>query len=115
MAEIAARLHERLASALAPHLIKLTDVSHRHAGHAGHRPEGETHFDLLIVAAAFEGQRALVRHRMVNEAVAELLSQRVHALSIRALTPDEARSRDIPVDKAASRHAAIRNGSRDSS
>lgn len=77
-------LLEKLGSALAPVAIRLEDQSHRHAGHAGARPDGESHFAVSIVSPAFAGKRPLERHRMVNEAVAEELRERVHALAIRA-------------------------------
>ncbi|MFC0284658.1 BolA family protein [Camelimonas abortus] len=83
-------IRERLVAALAPTELEITDDSHRHAGHAGARPEGETHFSLHVVSAAFAGKSRLERHRMVNAALADLLGPGgVHALAIAARAPDE--------------------------
>lgn len=92
---IAARIRAKLAEALHPDRLELDDDSWRHAGHHHEggmdaRPGGESHFNLLIVASAFEGQGRLARQRAVNALLAEELSGPVHALSIRALTPAEA-------------------------
>lgn len=92
---IAARIRAKLTEALHPDRLELDDDSWRHAGHHHEggmdaRPGGESHFNLLIVASAFEGQGRLARQRAVNALLAEELSGPVHALSIRALTPAEA-------------------------
>ena len=73
--------------------IRLEDQSHLHAGHAGARAEGETHFRVIAVTAAFAGLGRVDRHRLINAALKEELASRVHALAIVALTPDEAKSR----------------------
>jgi BolA protein len=83
----------KLTEALAPTRLELVDESARHAGHAGARPEGETHFRLLIVAATFAGKSRLERQRMVFAALGELMRTDIHAISITALTPDEAGER----------------------
>lgn len=91
------RIRRKLTDGLAPVRLDLVDQSHRHAGHAGAReagahPEGlagETHFDLVVVSAAFAGLSRVARQRRVHELVADELAERVHALSIRALTPEE--------------------------
>ena len=80
-------------AALAPTRLELIDDSARHAGHAGARPEGESHFRLTIVAAAFAGKSRLERHRLVFAALGDLLQTDVHALAITALTPAEAEAR----------------------
>jgi BolA protein len=80
---------EKLRKAFAPHSLRVEDESHRHAGHAGHRPGGETHFRLYIVAAAFRGKSRLERHRMINATLADELSGGVHALAINAQAPGE--------------------------
>jgi BolA protein len=80
---------EKLRKAFAPDSLRVEDESHRHAGHAGHRPGGETHFRLYIVAAAFRGKSRLERHRMINAALADELSGGVHALAIHAAAPGE--------------------------
>ena len=81
-------LRERLAS-LAPLRIELIDDSAKHAGHAGAK-SGGGHYRLLIVAECFRGKSTLARHRLVHDALGELMRSRIHALSIRSLTPDEA-------------------------
>jgi BolA family transcriptional regulator, general stress-responsive regulator len=83
-----ARLRQRLAS-LQPLRLELDDDSAQHAGHAG-AAGGGGHYGLLIVAQEFSGKSALARHRLVYDALGELLRGPIHALSIRALTPDEA-------------------------
>ena len=72
---------------LEPSRIELVDDSAKHAGHAGARGGG--HYRLTIVAAQFAGKSTLVRHRLVYAALGELMRDRIHALSIEALTPDE--------------------------
>jgi BolA protein len=68
-----------------------------HAGHAGSRPEGETHFLVAIVSEGFVGRSRVDRQRLVHEAAAELLRTDIHALSVRALAPDEPGASEIPV------------------
>jgi BolA protein len=81
---------DKLTAAFAPSSLDVIDESHLHAGHAGHREGGETHFRVQIVASAFGGKTRLDRHRMVNDALAELLAPgRVHALAIKAQAPGE--------------------------
>ena len=79
----------KLTDAFAPASLKVLDESHRHAGHAGHRPGGETHFRIYIVAEAFRGKTRLERHRMINATLAAELRDGVHALAIHAAAPDE--------------------------
>ncbi len=80
----------KLTEAFAPQSVRVVDESHLHAGHAGSRPGGETHFRLYIVADAFRGKGRIERHRMVNAALAAELEDRVHALAIHAAAPGEA-------------------------
>ncbi|HMK70381.1 MAG TPA: BolA family protein [Xanthobacteraceae bacterium] len=80
---------EKLLRAFAPESLRVEDESHRHEGHAGHRPGGETHFRLYIVAEAFRGKSRLERHRMINAALAGELKGGVHALAIHAAAPGE--------------------------
>lgn len=82
------RIEDKLSRAFSPNFLDVIDESHQHAGHAGARPGGETHFRVRITAPAFAGTTRLQRHRMVNEALAEELADRVHALAIDARTPD---------------------------
>ena len=79
----------KLTKAFAPQSLDVIDESHRHAGHAGHRPEGETHFRVTIVASAFHGKSRVERHRMINAILAAELAGRVHALAIHASAPGE--------------------------
>ena len=83
-----------LTETLEPIRVEVVDESDRHAGHAGARPEGESHFRVLIVAERFRGASRIARHRMVNEALAGLLAARIHALSIIAMAPEEAGGRE---------------------
>jgi len=80
---------EKLRKAFAPISLRVEDESHQHAGHAGHRPGGETHYRLYIVSDAFRGKSRLERHRMINAALAGELSGGVHALAIHAAAPGE--------------------------
>ena len=90
---VADAIRHRLGAALAPSRLDLTDDSARHAGHAGARPQGESHFRMLIVAPTFAGKSRLKRQRMVFAALGDLMQTDIHALSITALTPDEWRAR----------------------
>ena len=79
----------KLTDAFAPVRIEVTDESHLHEGHAGHRPGGETHFRVYIVADSFAGKSRLERHRMINETLSSELKGGVHALAIHANAPGE--------------------------
>jgi BolA family transcriptional regulator, general stress-responsive regulator len=79
----------KLIAAFSPQSLHVEDESHRHEGHAGHRPGGETHFRLYIVSEAFRGKSRLERHRMINAALAGELKGGVHALAIHAAAPGE--------------------------
>jgi len=85
------RITETLTKSFAPERLDVVDESHQHAGHAGHRPGGETHFRVYIVSQAFEGKSRLERHRLVNAALAAELQGGVHALAIQASAPGEAK------------------------
>ncbi|MBM3732202.1 MAG: BolA family transcriptional regulator [Acidimicrobiia bacterium] len=80
-----------LRESLDPVRLEIEDESHRHAGHAGARPEGETHFRLTVVADAFAGKSRVERQRMVYAALKDLMATRIHALSLATLTPAEDR------------------------
>ena len=82
------RIRELLNAALAPQSLEVNDDSHKHAGHAGARG-GQGHFSVDIVSAAFAGRLPLARHRLVYAALGEMMQSDIHALSIRARTPDE--------------------------
>ncbi|MEN2978443.1 BolA family transcriptional regulator [Tistrella bauzanensis] len=85
------RIESKLTQAFAPERLEIVDESDQHAGHAGHRPGGETHFRVDIVAAAFEGETRVARQRRVYQVLAEELADRVHALALSTRTPEEAR------------------------
>ena len=80
----------KLREAFTPESLDVTDESHLHEGHAGHRPGGETHFRVYIVSTAFEGKSRIERHRMINAMLAAELKGSVHALAIKAQAPAEA-------------------------
>ena len=81
------RITKKLEQSFAPTALQVIDESHHHAGHSGARPDGESHFRVVIVAEAFRGKSRVEQHRMVNEALAEELRERVHALAIQASAP----------------------------
>jgi BolA family transcriptional regulator, general stress-responsive regulator len=82
-------ISRRLTEAFAPESLRVVDESHQHEGHAGHRPGGETHFRVYIVAQAFKGKSRLERHRMINETLSRELAASIHALAIHASAPGE--------------------------
>ncbi len=79
----------KLREAFTPESLDVSDESHLHEGHAGHRPGGETHFRVYIVSPAFEGKSRIERHRMINATLAAELAGPVHALAIKAQAPGE--------------------------
>jgi BolA protein len=81
----------KLREAFSPESLDVSDESHLHEGHSGHRPGGETHFRVYIVASAFEGKSRIERHRMINSTLAAELAGSVHALAIKAHAPGEAK------------------------
>lgn len=78
-----------LLGALEPSVVELTDDSHMHVGHAG-AASGGGHYSLRIVSSRFEGQRLVMRHRLVYDALHEMMKSEIHALTITALAPSEA-------------------------
>jgi BolA protein len=80
---------QRLTEGLSPSSLEVTDESHKHAGHAGARPGGETHFRIKIVSAGFEGKRQVERHRMIYKLLEREMARGVHALAMTTLTPEE--------------------------
>lgn len=84
------QIAQKLTEGLAPAALEVIDESHHHAGHGHHHPDGETHFRVEVVSAAFEGKSRVERHRLVNALLAQELDGRVHALAISARTPQEA-------------------------
>jgi len=89
MGAVAEGLERKLTQAFAPSRLEVVDDSSRHAGHGGARPGGESHFNVVIEAKAFEGLSWLERQRRVTAVLADELAGPVHALSIRALAPGE--------------------------
>lgn len=89
MGQVAETIERKLREAFAPEALEVIDESDRHAGHAGARPGGETHFHVAITAAAFQSLSRLERQRSVNTALREELAGPVHALSIKARAPGE--------------------------
>jgi BolA protein len=90
MGAVASTIHEKLAAAFSPIKLVVEDDSARHQGHAGARPGGESHFNVVIEAAQFEGLSRVARQRAVLAALADELAGPVHALSISARAPGEA-------------------------
>ena len=88
---VAETIKSKLEAAFSPVSLVVEDESHRHAGHAGARPEGETHFRVAIVSPAFAGLSRVERQRRVHAVLAEELRTRVHALSLSLSAPDEGR------------------------
>ena len=83
------RMRALLEAAFAPRLLEIDDDSHKHAGHSG-GAQGHGHFSVRIVSAAFAGLSPIARHRAVYAALGEMMQAGIHALAIRAQTPDEA-------------------------
>ena len=84
-----ARIRSALEAAFAPVALEVVDDSARHAGHEGAR-DGRGHFNVEVVSEAFEGLGALARHRAVYAALEAMMATDIHALSIRAMTPEDA-------------------------
>lgn len=81
------RIRASLTARFAPEALDVIDESDRHSGHAGARPEGETHFRVRITAAAFAGMTRVARHRAITDALADEFAGGLHALSIDAQAP----------------------------
>ena len=87
---VADTIREKLIAAFTPVDLVIEDESARHAGHSGARPGGETHFQVRIVSAAFEGLSRVERQRRVYAVLADEMRGSVHALALTTLTPGEA-------------------------
>ena len=85
----AQRIHAALAEAFHPVTLEVEDESHRHAGHAGAQPGGQTHYRVRMVAEAFRGQSRLDRQRAANAVLAAEFGTGLHALSLVLRAPDE--------------------------
>ena len=86
---VAETIESKLRAALAPASLTIVDESHLHAGHAGARPEGETHFNVTVESAAFDGMSRVARQRKVYEILADELAGPVHALTLTTRAPGE--------------------------
>ncbi len=95
MTSRARRLETVLTDAFAPILLQVDDDSARHAGHAGARPEGETHYSVLLVSEAFRGLGRVARSRAVHELLAAEFANGLHALSLTLRTPEEHRALNL--------------------
>ncbi len=90
MGAVAEAMARKLTAALSPTTLEIVDDSARHAGHAGARPGGESHFTITIECAAFRALGRVQRQRRVHDVLAEELAGPVHALSLKLLAPQEA-------------------------
>ena len=81
-------IREKLSAALSPESLEIIDRSHEHAGHEGAK-DGGGHFDVIIVAEAFNDMGTVQRHREIYDALGDAMKTEIHALSIRAYTPEE--------------------------
>jgi BolA protein len=86
---VATQIRSKLTAAFSPSRLEIVDESHRHKGHVGARPNGETHFRVEIVSDAFQGKSRLERQRLVYAALAEEMSHDIHALSLVTRAPDD--------------------------
>lgn len=93
MGPVASAIRDKLTAALAPTLLQIDDESARHAGHAGAREGGESHFHVTVESAAFAGQTAVSRQRRVYQLLANELKGPVHALSLTLRAPGETSGR----------------------
>ncbi len=87
---LAQHIEQKLQHAFAADAVEIIDDSARHAGHSGARPEGETHFKVVIIAAYFSGMSRVARQRAVYDCLKSELAERVHALTVVTKTPQEA-------------------------
>ncbi|MDO7843724.1 BolA family protein [Sphingomonas immobilis] len=88
-APVADLIAARLTEALSPSALEVINDSHHHAGHMGDDKSGESHFTVIVESAAFAGVSRVGRQRLVNQALAELLATRIHALAIKTRAPGE--------------------------
>lgn len=87
---VADSIQEKLIAAFDDAVVEVRDESHLHAGHAGAREGGESHFRVRIVSPAFEGLSRVARQRLVNDVLREEMTAQIHALAMKTLTPQEA-------------------------
>ena len=86
---VADTIEQKLTETLSPSSLEVIDESHKHAGHAGSRPEGETHFRVEIIAPVFEGKSRVERQRLVYGVLSEEMGGPIHALALKTLSPSE--------------------------
>lgn len=86
------RIERRLQAAFNPIHMEIKDDSANHAGHAGYDSRGETHFKVVLVSESFTNLARIARHRLVYDALADEMKERIHALSLTLLTPPEYRN-----------------------
>ncbi|MBT3237961.1 MAG: BolA family transcriptional regulator [Rhodospirillaceae bacterium] len=86
---VADTIEQKLTETLSPSSLEVIDESHKHAGHAGSRPEGETHFRVEIIAPVFEGKSRVERQRLVYGVLSEEMAGPIHALALKTLSPSE--------------------------
>jgi len=86
---VAETIRQKLSDILNPTRLEVVDDSHKHVGHAGARPGGESHFSVTVVSPLFDGKSRVERQRMIYGALAEEMTEQIHALALKALTPDE--------------------------
>lgn len=87
---IAQTIHKKITERLSPISLDVKDESHLHAGHAGAREGGESHFLITVVSEQFEGLSRVARQRVINDILREELTGPIHALAMKTLTPKEA-------------------------
>jgi len=85
---LASEMEQRLRAALAPTRLEVINDSAQHHGHVGDDGSGESHFTIVVEAAAFAGVSRVERQRMVNRALGDIPGNRVHAVAVRAFAPD---------------------------
>ena len=86
---VAATMRDKLMAAFAPVRLEVVNESHLHAGHRSSPGTGESHFRVLMISPTFAGKPRLARHRLVNEALADELEGKVHALALELYAPGE--------------------------
>jgi len=86
------KIRENLSQAFSPMSLDVIDESHLHAGHAGARAGGESHFRVEIVSSSFEGMSRVARQRDVYKALANEMAEQIHALALTTRTPDEVKN-----------------------
>ncbi len=89
MSERTDKIEKLLTEALTPESLQVTDDSHEHLGHGGYH-EGGSHFSVTLVSKSFHSLDTLSRHRMIYDALGDMMQEEIHALKIFAYAPDEA-------------------------